>query len=614
MNSPPTPDRIANRVFILRTIFFVCVVLNLYIYSLSANGPYIVDDFPNLLENKTLLIRDLSWDSLKAVALSSPASRYHRPLSMLTFAANYSLAGNTDPYPVKMTNIFLHVITGTGIYLLTLTLLTVATPRRDGHERLRVESIALLTAFLWLFHPLFVSTVLYAIQRMAMLSTLFVIIGGLYYCRLRKDNLERNRNLVFGSGVIILITLAAFLSKENGALLPGFLLLIEIFFFNFQFHPKTSRLGKTVLISTLVLPACFIIGYLAVFYLRSTDGYAGHYFYTVHERLLSQFRVLWHYIGWLTFTSPEPMAVYHDDFTASKSLFSPITTFTSLLGLIAVPAALVKFFHVRHIGVFCILWFLWGQIMESTVLPLSLMFEHRNYLPGYGILLGLSILITGFAASNKNNRLLKGLIFLVVFTLPVYLFYERVRAWDNVRSFTLALLNNNPQSTNVYILAAKYLEKADNFAEAINAIHIADQLKSGGNTPIFIETGMRCKMRPDMEFDPEFRNRLMDINLGETAFSEQMHLVRAAEACAESPKNYPYLINLYNKIIEGGNSKLAAIAYYGMGLVYAKTGDYAATIKAWENAVNTHKVARQLMPHLEKLKEEYEKNRTLPQK
>lgn len=607
MISLSTPDKTGNLVFLLRTVFFILIALNLYIYSLSADGPYIVDDFPNLVENDSLLIKDLNWDSLKAAAMSSPASRYHRPLSMLTFAANYSLAGNTDPYPVKMTNIFLHIITGLGIYLLTLALMKRKSLRGDGEERLNGELIAFLTAFLWLFHPLFVSTVLYAVQRMAMLSTFFVIIGCLYYCRMRTGSLDRNKGFITGSALIVLITLMAFFSKENGALLPGFLLLIEIFFFNFQFHPDTSRLDKSLLLSLLVVPTCFIAGYLTFAYLRSADGNAGTYFFTLHERLLTQFRALWHYIGWLTFTNPEPMAIYHDDFIVSGSLFSPITTLLSLLGFIAVPLCLIKIFHPRHISLFCFLWFLWGHVLESTVLPLSLMFEHRNYLPGYGILLGLSILIAAFARQKKNTRLLKALVFLVVFTIPVYILYERVREWDNIQSFTLALLKNNPQSPNVYILAAKYLEKADDYDNAMNAIHIADQLKTGGNSPIIAETAIRCNMKPDLEFDAEFRNRLMHINLKETSLNEQKHLLRVAEVCALSPKNFSYLEELYKNIIDNGKKNLAAIAYYGMGLIYAENGDYAATIKAWENAINTHEVAKQLIPQLEKMKRDYEK-------
>ncbi len=34
-----------------------------------------------------------------------------------------------------------------------------------------------------------------------------------------------------------------------------------------------------------------------------------------------------------------------------------------------------------------ILWFFAGQVLESTVLPLEIAFEHRNYLADYGILL-----------------------------------------------------------------------------------------------------------------------------------------------------------------------------------------------------------------------------------
>ena len=39
---------------------------------------------------------------------------------------------------------------------------------------------------------------------------------------------------------------------------------------------------------------------------------------------------------------------------------------------------------------FALAWFLAGHVLESTFVPLELVHEHRNYLPQYSILFGIT--------------------------------------------------------------------------------------------------------------------------------------------------------------------------------------------------------------------------------
>ena len=222
----------------LLALLVITFAVNTFLYARSAAGPYIIDDFVNLVRNPALQLEAIDLDTIGKAAFSSNASPFHRPVSMLTFAANYTLAGNRASYPVKLTNIYIHIITAFGIFLLTLELLRhfneSALLRREARFR---SFIAFSTTFVWLFHPLFVSTVLYAVQRMAMLSAMFTIYGCLGYLRLRNVSRMRPARLTSLFLWIMTFTSLAFLCKENGALLPGFLLLIELFCFRFEFHP-----------------------------------------------------------------------------------------------------------------------------------------------------------------------------------------------------------------------------------------------------------------------------------------------------------------------------------------------------------------------------------------
>ena len=101
------------------TVVLICLLtIALIIYSKGVDGPYVLDDIPNLVDNQSLILNGLDFKSIKNAAMSSPSSIFYRPISMLTFAANFTFAGNKDPYSAKFTNILIHLFIGVGIFLL----------------------------------------------------------------------------------------------------------------------------------------------------------------------------------------------------------------------------------------------------------------------------------------------------------------------------------------------------------------------------------------------------------------------------------------------------------------------------------------------------------------
>jgi tetratricopeptide (TPR) repeat protein len=81
------------------------------------------------------------------------------------------------------------------------------------------------------------------------------------------------------------------------------------------------------------------------------------------------------------------MGLYQDDFIISRSFIQPPTTLMCLLGWTAIAVAIYRWRHnptIRAAG-FGILFFLSAHLLESTVFALEIYFEHRNYLPAFGI-------------------------------------------------------------------------------------------------------------------------------------------------------------------------------------------------------------------------------------
>jgi cytochrome c-type biogenesis protein CcmH/NrfG len=599
----------------IRLLLCLILALNLFIYHPSAGGPYIVDDIPNLVNNDFLILQDFSIESIKNAALSSPASRFYRPVAMLSFAANYTFSGDKSPYAVKLTNILLHLLTGLGIFLLTINLLPRLLNRHLlRHDKAYIELTGLLVTSVWLFHPLFVSTVLYAIQRMAILSALFTIYGCLFYIKLRLRTLRDGRGFPGLFLVSGLLTLLAFFSKENGALLPGFLLLIELFCFGFCFHPRTSPAMRPAFQVLLVLPVILVIAYLLYTYLAHMHALAEPYDFTYHERLLTQFRVMWRYAGWLTFLNPEPMGIYHDNTPVSTGLTEPLTTLFALLCWIAVLCVAAIRFRTRHILVFCLLWFLWGHILESTVLPLGIMYEHRNYLPAFGLLLAFAILLWGvISALQCNNSIKFGLVFTLFFLLPVYTQQARSSNWQDKKSLTLALLQQQPDSAQTLIMTARFLNDSGDFENAQRAVQYAQQLDPREPSHIMAEAALHCDRQNDKQFSNRLAAKLLQLPLADNVSVNTVRQFRQlTDICRGSMLNSGTLLELYNQLSRHRNNTLAMLAYYGIGAIRLQRGEYGATVEAWENAIDKDSNAAGLLPALQWAREQYQQQLTQP--
>ena len=87
-------------------------VLTFAVYSPGLHGTFSFDDGPNIVQNNALKIHSWSPDSLWQAALSGDAGPLKRPVAMLSFALNYLTTG-LDPYYFKLTNLFIHLLSGT---------------------------------------------------------------------------------------------------------------------------------------------------------------------------------------------------------------------------------------------------------------------------------------------------------------------------------------------------------------------------------------------------------------------------------------------------------------------------------------------------------------------
>lgn len=366
------------------------VFLGLTVYWPGLGGGFVFDDYPNLVNNQYVHAQSLDYSALRQAALTGFSGLFGRPVSMLSFGLNHALMG-LDPFYFKLTNLVIHAVNGVLIYVLTSLLLTALGQQttRRAVPATAIRWVALATAGAWMLHPICLTSVLYVVQRMTSLAALFTLLGLIAYSWGRLCALQGRGGLV-GIGVALLVCwpLAA-LSKENGALLPLYLFVIELTIFGFRSARRSLSLLLLGLFGlVLVLPLVGVLYALWAYPEFWLNGYQ-HRDFGLMERVLTQTRVLWFYVGLILLPANARLSLFHDDFPLSAGLLAPPLTVVALVGWVGVFAAALWLRKRAPVLSFGVLFFLAGHSMESTILPLEMVHEHRNYLPAYGLLVAL---------------------------------------------------------------------------------------------------------------------------------------------------------------------------------------------------------------------------------
>lgn len=418
------------------------------VYQPGLSGTFLFDDEANLSVLGKYGDVD-NWPAFWRYITSGFADPTGRPLALLSFLID-AQTWPADPAPFLRSNILLHIFIGA----LLFALLRLLGRHLDGPS-LHTDAAALLGAGLWLLHPLFVSTTLYVVQREAMLPAAFILVGLLAYVHGRTMHATRPRAgaawMLAGIG---LGTLLAVLSKANGALLPLLAWVIETTVLRAgdraNAHAVAHRLRRWRL-GLLVIPTLLFLAYLVLFLPGLNAELPGRP-WTIGERLLTQPRVLLEYMQLLLVPRVLSTGLYNDTYTASTSLLSPISTLPALLAILALVTAALATRHRYPVIAGALLFYLAGHLLESTVIPLELYFEHRNYVPA--LLLGwpLARAVCGW----RISALFRGMVAIGLLALLATTTWQRTTIWGQPETMARLWAANNPDSSRAQATVAHF--------------------------------------------------------------------------------------------------------------------------------------------------------------
>ena len=357
--------------------FVALLVTLLIVYSNSFQGEWHFDDFHTIVDNPNIRVTAFSRDELTRTfygpTYGESGQRVTRPLAYATFALNYQLGG-TDVRGYHVVNFVIHFTAACFLFLLVRLTLTLP-PMRERYGSIAYP-IALLSSFLWATSPLHVHAVTIIVQRMASMAGLAYVASLYFYARARTAGLGRRRLAFYA--LCGASAMAAFATKENTAVLPLTLLLYDLFFIQGISAGSAKRALKW---SVLPIAIVVVLGLIYTdFSLQQGTYEAGVRPFSPLERLMTQGRVLFFYVSLLLYPIPSRLTLLHD-INISRGLFDPWTTAAAMVGIML--CLLVAVLKARRYPLlsFAILFFVLNHLVEGTVIPLELIYEHRNYIP-----------------------------------------------------------------------------------------------------------------------------------------------------------------------------------------------------------------------------------------
>lgn len=473
---------------LLAGIILVTVVL----YWPGLHGAFYLDDLHVLGTNKFIQIESLDIGSLVRAAQSFTVGG--REVSMVSFALNYWFLGDAA-IGFKSVNLFIHCLNGMGVFLLTQLIVNrlISQPRMSAgldHSQAIVRFLPLIVTGWWLVQPINLIPVLYISQRMALLSAFFTLFGLVFYLWMRSRHELSNRNIATLIAGIAVFTFLGFRSKENGLLLPVYILILECVVLKFSDWSQRSnhQSGRSrrlmVVFAVGIVIALAGVGFT---FLQRPDWIARGYdtrLFSMSERLLTEFRVLIFYIGQILAPLNNVLSLWHDDFGLSKSLFEPWTTLASLLALTGLAGVAVWTLRSVPLLSFGLLWFFVSHSLESSIIALELVHEHRNYLASFGILLAFIGLI--YRLLIDKTRVIV-LISVCLFGLYSLVLYQRSNIWSNHLLHAEYEAENRPDSARAAIsLGQHYLNAAMQGHQGFDQAAYAVLQRAAANDPYTI--------------------------------------------------------------------------------------------------------------------------------
>ena len=432
---PNTPKKYLSFVIFLIALIFVA-----HTYSKGLGNSFVLDDGPNINLSK---IESLTLNNVASVIALNQSGMH--PLSRAIPTASFSLtylAHGSDVKKYRLHNLLLHLLCSIFVFVFINKFFLMT-----KIEKSRALMIASWAAAAWALHPLLVSTTLYAVQRITQFATLFTLLSLCSFITALCSISQKTKAINYWL-LIPFWSACALMSKESAALIPAYVLVLW-----WIGKDDMQGLVKQDRIFILLFGGIGFALFLTVFAVKMPELLAGYdqRNFSLEERLLSQISIVFGYFKNLIAPQLGTMGLFLDDIKPTTRLTAVVLLKLIFLISIFVSSAYLTF-RKNPAGI--LIFFFIGHIIESTIIPLELAFEHRNYFPSIALLGAVAFFI-----SNIGNKLIKNLAFCITLSILALLLTLRVSYWSDEHEWQKTIISFHPNSVRAQTEHVNYLNK-----------------------------------------------------------------------------------------------------------------------------------------------------------
>ena len=546
------------------------------VYREAPGNEFHFDDYHNIVDYGPVRMEQPDGEALLR-ALAQPKLDY-RNIPSLTFALDWWRGGG-EARAFLQTNVLLHTLTTLAVFLFAWQVLWRITGR---HSRI-VLLAAFGVALLWAVHPINSQAVNLIVQRMAILATIFVLLS--LCCYLAARSADSTRPMAWYAGAGLFAVLGAF-SKENAWILPLLVLAVEY---------GVVRHGQALVrnrVDAFLLSLPFIAGALVVIDVLLGNGPISNNFlagyanrdFSTGERLLTQPRVIFFYLSLVILPLPGRFSLEHDVVT-STSLMVPPSTLLSLSGLAVLLLAALYLFvrpRTRVVG-FLLLWPAITLVIESSFIPLEMVFEHRMYLPMVGLALLPGI---GLVAINEYRPAFTSGYAAVLFVVAAGLAAstsERTKLWQDPLTLNTDAVEKAPNSSRAWSNLGMYRYLNGDQAGAMAALEKAIELSGGKERRALEHLGIIYLDLGDLERAETLVERAYRMQWQNPEPSTLNHMGEVQLA----RQDYAAAARYFDRAINIAPWKTAY--YWNIALAYEGLGDCAQALQNWHKYLGLEK-------------------------
>jgi tetratricopeptide (TPR) repeat protein len=386
--------------------FISLFILIAIIYGNSLQGEWLFDDLSSIVNNPQIHLKSLSWPEIKNAFFATPQDLLSRSVARFSFALNY-YADGLNVFGYHLVNVIIHLISSIFLYLLIYHTLNLPLLREKYQKS--SYAIALLAAFLWASSPLHVNAITLIVQRMTSMAGMAYVMSLYFYVKGRTSS-GASRRIAFFLLCVVAGGLAI-ASKENAVMLPIAIFLYDLILIQ-GVSAESIRKNMPLILIILVTAMAGIV--YEIFLTSNLDYQA--WTFTMKERLLTEPRVFLFYISLLLYPLGSRLTLDHD-IQISRTLLDPWSTLPAILIIVFSIGYALWIARRKPLLSFCILFFFLNHLIEGTIIPLDLIYEHRNYVPAMFFFVPVAILMITVLDYFAYKRSLQFIMFFVMIFL-----------------------------------------------------------------------------------------------------------------------------------------------------------------------------------------------------